>query len=124
MRTTRQKAHRLAVPLAIASAMLSAALHGQWEAGMDDDAGKATKSKYAIQPQGQSLTWLCGLYRLEEGLPAFVILTREPAEDIRFIHDRMPLMLPRDQVDAWISPREKPESIIAFAQTRMRFQSQ
>ena len=36
MRTTRQKAHRLAVPLAIASAMLSVALHGQWEVGMDD----------------------------------------------------------------------------------------
>ena len=70
------------------------------------------------------MTWLCGLYRLERGLPAFVILTREPAEDIRFIHNRMPLMLPREQVDAWISPREKPESILAFAQTRMRFQSQ
>ena len=105
-------AHRCIVP---------ASWYFEWE---HDDAGKATKSKYAIQPQGQSLTWLCGLYRLEEGLPAFVILTREPAEDIRFIHDRMPLMLPREQVDAWISPREKPESILPFAQTRMCFQSQ
>ena len=104
--------HRCIVP---------ASWYFEWE---HDAAGKATKTKYAIQPQGQSLTWLCGLYRLERGLPAFVILTREPAEDIRFIHNRMPLMLPREQVDAWISPREKPESILAFAQTRMRFQSQ
>ena len=104
--------HRCIVP---------ASWYFEWE---HDAAGKATKTKYAIQPQGQSLTWLCGLYRLERGLPAFVILTREPAEDIRFIHNRMPLMLPREQVDAWISPREKPESILPFAQTRMRFQSQ
>ena len=105
-------AHRCIVP---------ASWYFEWE---HDDAGKATKTKYAIRPQRQSLTWLCGLYRLEQGLPVFVILTREPAEDIRFIHDRMPLMLPREQVDAWISPREKPESILPFAQTRMRFQSQ
>ena len=105
-------AHRCIVP---------ASWYFEWE---HDDAGKATKTKYAIRPQRQSLTWLCGLYRLEQGLPVFVILTREPSEDIRFIHDRMPLMLPREQVDAWISPREKPESILPFAQTRMRFQSQ
>ena len=30
------------------------------------------------------------LYRIENGLPAFVILTRESGGAIRFIHDRIP----------------------------------
>ena len=40
------------------------------------------------------MTWLCGLYCIENGLPAFVILTREAGEGIRFIHDPMPLIMP------------------------------
>lgn len=54
--------------------------------------------KYAIMPKGQELTWLCGLYRLENNYPHFVLLTREPGEDIAFIHDRMPLILPEDVI--------------------------
>lgn len=52
-----------------------------------------------LQPKGSPVTWLCGLYRIEEGLPCYVILTREPSEEIRFIHDRMPLMLPDQCID-------------------------
>lgn len=100
-------AHRCIVP---------ASCYFEWQ---HDAAKKATGTKYAIQPPGQTVTWLCGLYRLEEGLPAFVILTREPGEETRFIHDRMPLILPREQIDAWISPTEKPEAAAAFAQTKM-----
>ncbi|MBQ1404729.1 MAG: SOS response-associated peptidase family protein, partial [Oscillospiraceae bacterium] len=39
--------------------------------------------------------------------PVFVILTREPGEEIRFIHDRMPLILPEQYIGAWISPETK-----------------
>ena len=104
---TAWTAHRCIVP---------ASYYFEWQ---HDAAKKATGTKYAIQPPGQTVTWLCGLYRLEEGLPAFVILTREPGEETRFIHDRMPLILPREQIDAWISPTEKPEAAAAFAQTKM-----
>ena len=100
-------AHRCIVP---------ASCYFEWQ---HDAAKKATGTKYAIQPPGQAVTWLCGLYRLEDGLPAFVILTREPGEETRFIHDRMPLILPQEQIDAWIRPGEKPEATAAFAQTKM-----
>ena len=96
--------------------VVPASCYFEWQ---HDAAKKATGTKYAIQPPGQTVTWLCGLYRLEEGLPAFVILTREPGEETRFIHDRMPLILPQEQIDAWISPGEKPEATAAFAQTKM-----
>ena len=100
-------AHRCIVP---------ASFYFEWQ---HDEAKKATGTKYAIQPRGQGVTWLCGLYRMEAGLPAFVILTREPGEETRFIHDRMPLILPQEQIDAWISPSESPEATAAFAQTNM-----
>ncbi len=39
--------------------------------------------KYLIQPAGASITYLCGLYRFEDELPVFTILTREPDEELR-----------------------------------------
>lgn len=68
------------------------------------------------------MTWLCGLYRIEDGLPAFVILTREPGEEIRFIHDRMPLIMPGDYVDEWIRPDAKPEELVERAMTEMVYE--
>ena len=75
-----------------------------------------------IQPKNSTMTWLCGLYRIEEGLPVFVILTREPGEQIRFIHDRMPLIMPEDLVNDWISPDAKPEDLLPHALTDMVFE--
>jgi putative SOS response-associated peptidase YedK len=75
-----------------------------------------------IQPKGSAVTWLCGLYRIEEGLPVFVILTREPGEEIRFIHDRMPLIMPEHLIDEWIRPDTRPEDILGQALTDMVFE--
>ena len=68
------------------------------------------------------MTWLAGLYRIENGLPVFVVLTREPAEELRFIHDRMPLILPEQLVDEWIRPGAKPEELVKEALTDMIFE--
>ena len=68
-----------------------------------------------IQPAGEQNTWLCGLYRIENGFPEFVILTKEPSEEIRFIHDRMPLMMPKSRVEEWIQPDGIPEKLLADA---------
>ena len=68
------------------------------------------------------MTWLCGLYRIEEGLPVFVVLTREPGGEIRFIHDRMPLIMPEHLTDKWIRPDTKPEELLPEALTEMVFE--
>ena len=65
------------------------------------------------------MTWLCGLYRIENGMPVFVVLTREPGEGIRFIHDRMPLIMPEQLVNEWIRPDVKPEELLPYALTDM-----
>ena len=35
-------------------------------------------------------------------VPVFTILTTEAAEEVRFIHDRMPVMLARDDAEKWV----------------------
>ena len=79
-----------------------------------------------IQPKGSEITWLAGLYRIEEmsGIQVFVftVHTREPSEEIRFIHDRMPVILPGDDIEKWIDPVSKPDDIIKNAMTDMVFE--
>ena len=83
---------------------------------------KETGRKYAIIPKGQELTWLCGLYRLENNYPHFVVLTRPPGEDIAFIHDRMPLILPQEAVNDWINPKYNASDLLRYALTDCVFE--
>ena len=105
--------HRCIVP---------ASWYFEWEHLTGKDGRKKTGEKYRLHPKGTAITWLCGLYRMEEGLPSFVILTREPSEAIRFIHDRMPLMLPENRVNDWINPAANPAEIIRAAETEIVFE--
>ncbi len=105
--------HRCIVP---------ASWYFEWEHLTGNDGRKKTGDKYMIQPKGSSLTWLCGLYRIENGLPVFVILTREPGEGIKFIHDRMPLIMPEDLVNEWIWPDADPDELLQHALTDMAFE--
>ena len=107
------KRHRCIVP---------ASWYFEWEHRLGNDGKKYTGDKYLIQPKGSAVTWLCGLYRIENGLPVFVVLTREPGESIRFIHDRMPLIMPENLVDEWIRPDARPDDLLAMALTDMTFE--
>ncbi len=75
--------------------------------------------KYSIQPRGSGVTWLAGLYRMEDGFPVFTVLTREPSESVARIHDRMPLILPGDIVGEWIRPGARAEELVGLALTDM-----
>lgn len=55
-------------------------------------------------------------------VPVFTVLTREPSEEIRFIHDRMPLILPGEAVEKWIRSDGDPKEIIKDAMTDMVFE--
>ena len=58
---------------------------------------------------------------LQAGLPHFVVLTREPADSIRFTHDRMPLILSEDHLFSWLAPTTNPVDILPHAITDMTF---
>jgi putative SOS response-associated peptidase YedK len=107
------KSHRCIVP---------ASCYFEWEHLVSDDGRRKTGPKYLIRPKDSAVTWMCGLYRIENGLPGFVVLTREPGESIRFIHDRMPLIMPEDLTGEWIRPAARPEDLLPHALTDMRFE--
>ncbi len=104
------QAHRCAVP---------AAWYYEWEHLTDSNGKTRTGDRYRIGPAGGETAWLCGLYRLEEGLPCYVVLTREPGENLRFIHNRMPLILPESAVGDWIRPDAHPEELLRLARTEL-----
>ncbi len=104
------RSHRCIIP---------ASYYFEWEHIRMKDGKTKPGRKYAIQPGDAGLTCLCGLYRIENGLPVFVILTRQPGDSVKHIHDRMPLILPPEKIDDWIDPGAKPEAVLPYALTRM-----
>lgn len=55
-----------------------------------------------IMAQYESL-FMAGVYRIENGKPVFSMLTREPAENIAFIHNRMPVILHPEAKNDWLN---------------------
>ena len=99
--------------------IIPASYYFEWEHFTSPDGRKKTGQKYAIQPAGSTVTWLGGLYRIEDGFPHFVVLTRPPAADIEFIHDRMPVILPKECIGEWINPAADPDKIVKYAMENM-----
>ena len=62
------------------------------------------KTKYAIGPSDGSPLFMAGLYRTDGNRTTFAIMTREPAQNIAFIHDRMPVILSTEQAADWLDP--------------------
>ena len=104
------KSHRCIIP---------ASYYYEWEHFKSSDGKVKTGDKYIIQLNGSMVTWLCGLYRIEDSFPVFTVLTREPSEELSRIHDRMPLIMPEEKIDEWISPDSKPENLLSYALTDM-----
>lgn len=65
----------------------------EWDAG---------KHKYLFRTPDQPL-YLAGIYDNVEGEDRFVVLTTAPNATVKQIHDRMPLILTRDQVRPWLT---------------------
>ena len=98
----------------------------EWEHLRSADGKMKTGQKYMLQPTGATMTLMAGIYRIEEdGFPHFSILTQEPGNEIRFIHDRMPVILDAQSAGAWIRPgieMAEIKEIAAGALTGMMFE--
>ena len=55
-----------------------------------------------IMAQYESL-FMAGAYRIENRKPVFSLLTREPTENIAFIHNRMPVILHPEAKNDWLN---------------------
>ena len=79
------------------------------------------KQTYEIAPSDAEGFFLAGIYRIQQGRPEFSILTKEPVEAIAFIHNRMPVILPRDVMSDWLNPRFNGIEILNAAVGDMKY---
>lgn len=66
-------------------------------------AGKQ-KIKHAFHLVNSPVLYMAGIYRLEKDspVPTFVILTRDASDEIKSIHDRMPVIIPCEKHGEWL----------------------
>ena len=83
------------------------------------------KIKYAIRPKASGVIYLAGIYRFEENLklPVLSILTREPAQDISFIHDRMPVIFSDRNHGAWLDRSADPQEVLKHCEISMAYKA-
>ena len=65
-----------------------------------------TKTKYLFEVERGTAMYLCGIFREIDGQHHFVILTREANESMRQVHNRMPVIIGREQVRAYLTDYE------------------
>ncbi len=87
----------------------------EWEKKAD------SKIKYAIEPNHSEGFFLAGIYRIEEGKPVFVILTRDASDGIAFLHNRMPVILPVEAAMDWLNPNYHGSDILKTALVDMEY---
>ena len=73
--------------------VVPASAYYEWDAG---------NRKYCFTLPDQPL-FFAGIYDVVNGMNCFVILTTAPNASVESIHDRMPLILTRDQVRPWLT---------------------
>lgn len=86
-------------PMAEGRCLIPASWYYEWEKQ------GAKKIKYSLFSSDNQPLWLAGLSRLDykTGESLFVILTRSAWSGISFIHDRMPVILPKGKHDEWLN---------------------
>ena len=72
------------------------------------------KIKYSLRPSNGSLAYIAGLYKIDShsGGQVFTVLTRQADDKISFIHNRMPVILPKQLIYEWLSPHNSFDEFI------------
>ncbi|MHC1719295.1 MAG: SOS response-associated peptidase [Clostridiaceae bacterium] len=60
------------------------------------------KKKFLFKLPDSPLLYMAGLYNQFEGENRFVILTAPSNKSVLDVHERMPLVLPKDKIDDWL----------------------
>jgi putative SOS response-associated peptidase YedK len=89
----------------------------EWKLVGDPDAKKALKQPYLIQranaePFAFAGIWNDALLPNGEMIPACAILTTTPRGVAGQVHDRMPVILPRDAQAAWLDPASRYKALL------------
>ena len=77
------------------------------------------KSGYRFTLPDDDLILLAGFWHEEQGTARYTILTAEANDSMRPVHDRMPLIIGRDEIGSWIRDNERLEEFLGRPQVRL-----
>ena len=72
----------------------------------------AQKKKFIFNMPDSQMLYMAGIYDRFEGENRFVILTAEANRSMSEIHDRMPVVIPKDRIRDWIYDSGKTEELL------------
>lgn len=72
------------------------------------------KQTFAFESSDGTWLWAAGLWEEGKSGPAFSMMTRPAAPDLAFVHDRMPAILPPEDLARYLSD-EDPRDLVATA---------
>jgi len=80
----------------------------EWSRNKETQKGRKQKEKYLFKIEGEHMVYMAGIVNtfrdpLGEFYDAFTILTTSANDSIATIHDRMPILLAKDEFDSWIN---------------------
>ncbi|MHB1452642.1 MAG: SOS response-associated peptidase family protein [Saccharofermentanales bacterium] len=91
----------------------------EWRHGTGADSAvklpQGKPEKYRILRKDSPLFFMSGIYQIKDGIEEFVILTMPAVEQMKIIHDRMPVFAVNSQVIDWL---ENPESLDSLLSNR------
>lgn len=80
------------------------------------------KNKAVFDLPGEEVMYLAGFYQESELENRFVILTTAANDSMRPVHDRMPLMIPEDEVESWLSDTAKTADFLGKSMPALHFE--
>ena len=85
------------------------------------DGGK--QPHYVVPDDADEGLLLAGLWDRWQGghqrLESFTLVTTAAHETLRWLHDRQPVMLTREEADVWLDPDADPEALLALCTSRI-----
>jgi len=70
------------------------------------------KQKFLFNMPDSGMVYMAGLFNRFDGEDRFVILTTQANQSMVGVHDRMPVVVPENQLDDWILDATKTDSIL------------
>ena len=83
---------------------------GFWEWNM-------SKEKFSFERTDSQVLFMAGCYDCIDGQNRFVILTTEANSSVKPVHDRMPLILERNELESWVTDDNAVEYFLHKTQT-------
>lgn len=73
----------------------------------------ADKRKYQFTVPGADVLYMAGLFDRRGGEDCYCVLTTAANSSMKPVHDRMPLVVPKRQISAWLTDKDSALSMLA-----------